>query len=58
MNVLTGLAVLGLIMVGSALVVRTSGIVTPRMQAVEVVESEAQPNEMPLYVEFEPDSWR
>jgi class 3 adenylate cyclase len=53
-----GLAVLGLIMVGSALVVRTPAAVTPRMQAVEVLDSEAQPDQMPLYVNFEPDNWR
>jgi hypothetical protein len=56
MRVITGLPVLGLIMVGSALVVRTP--VTPRMQAVEVLECGAQLDEMPLYVDFEPDSWR
>ena len=53
MKALAGLAALAVIMAGSALLAKPQGA-TPRMAAVEVVES--QSDEAPPY--FDPNDWR
>ena len=54
MKALAGLAAVVVIVIGTAVVARTPGATTPRIQGVEVMES--QLDEAPPFVD--PDDWR
>jgi hypothetical protein len=55
MKAFVGIAVLVVVMIGSGLAARTPGT-PPRAATVELTET--APDEMPLYLHFDPTDWR